>query len=792
MNAPAKPRKINEDILLDIRTHRCLIRHSELTAQTEMDWDDIVRACCEKELVYYVDLELFRSEMQIDNIAGRLKNSDTYEFQFRVNNDSDFDWVTVSAAAEERSGDGVTSVHITAFSQNILRLNGRETDDEIIREMLFKGFGRVYSNTIWIDVAADRYIVQNLYGDDCYEETPAKPTGSYTHDNQCYAMNFVYPDDRETFLRFTSIDWYRDNLSKEGVKFSFRIRHTCNGEYRWVEVNLVCTRHTAGEFHVLYWLDDVQNESFADAETQNTLMSAEIGQWRLEFRSDHTTKTLLSSSLQRILGIDEEYSAEELMPKLIERVFPDDMNMVRESVMKLGQGEKSSFMLRWEHKKLGLRYYRCGCSCIARSERYTCFCGYGQDITEDMTQIFENEQKMKAAMLQAKKANAAKTAFLSRMSHDIRTPLNGIIGLIEIDENNTDNVELLKEHRAKAKVAANHLMSLINDVLELNKLDDQNITLAHEPFSLVKMADEILTIGEMRAAESGIRLIHENCSPNIAAPYVYGSPLHVRQIFLNIIGNAIKYNKPGGSVTCRIETAARDDNTVTYRCTISDTGIGMSREFLKHIFEPFSQEQHDARSFYQGTGLGMSIVKSLVDRMNGTLEIESEKGKGSKFTVTIPFEIADSADIADAFEYSDNGDIRGVRILLAEDNSLNREIARTLLEENGAVITEAVDGQKAVELFEQNPPHTFDVILMDVMMPNVDGLRATQMIRGSLRPDAAEIPILAMTANAFSEDIERTRQAGMNAHISKPLEIKKVISVISRFCPARDPGKQEH
>ena len=791
MSTPVKPRKITEDILLDLSTRRCRVTCSEVTAQTDISWDDYLGLCFEKELIYYVDLESFRQEMQLDNITWHLKKDGVFVFQCRVNSGSDFEWITVSAVVAEKSGDEMTRLRITAESQNIYSLNGRDTDDEIIREMLFKGFGKVYSNTIWIDVLADRYLVQNLYGDDCYEEMTAKPTGFYTHDNLCYAANFVYPDDRETFLKFTSLDWYKSNLNKEGVKFSFRLRHTCNGEYRWVELNLVCTKHTDEEFHVLYWLDDVQNESFADADTQNMLMSAEIGQWRLEFRNDHTTKCLLSSSLQRILGIDDESPADQLVPKLIERVFPEDINMVRESVMRLGQGEKASFVFRWEHQKLGLRYYRCGCNCIAKSERYTCFCGYGQDITEDMKQITENEQKMKAAMLEAKKANAAKTAFLSRMSHDIRTPLNGIIGLIEIDENNTDNIELLKEHRAKAKVAADHLMSLINDVLELNKLDDQNVTLAHEPFSLAQMADEILTIGEMRATEAGVRLVHENCNPNIVVPYVYGSPLHVRQIFLNIIGNAIKYNKPGGSVTCRIETVTHDDRTVTYRCTVADTGIGMSQEFIKHIFEPFSQEQNDARSFYQGTGLGMSIVKSLVDRMNGTIEIESEKGKGSTFTVTIPFEIADSADIADAIEYSDDADVKGVRILLAEDNNLNREIAHTLLEENGAVITEAVDGQQAVEIFTQNPPHTFDVILMDVMMPNVDGLTATRMIRGSERPDAKEIPILAMTANAFSEDIQRTRQAGMNAHISKPLEIKKVISIIAKFCPGHEHGKHQ-
>lgn len=783
MSAAVKPRKITEDVVLDLSTLTCHVNRSSIVEEKELSWDELLKKCCENDHIYYIDLEPFKSQMQIDNLLNCLKNSDKYEFQFRVNSGRDFDWLTASVCPEEKSGNRITKIRFTAYHQNIFDLNGSNTDNEIIREMLFRGFGRVYSNTIWIDVPADRYIVQNLYGDDWREEMLSKPTGSYTQDNLGYAANFVYPDDRETFNKFTSLEWFRNNLNKEGVKFSFRIRHTCNGEYRWVEVNLVCTKHTAEEFHVLYWLDDVQNESFADADTQNTLMSADIGQWRLELRKDHSAKTLLSSSLQRILGISEEEAADDrLMDKLIERVYPDDINMVRESVQKLAQGEKAAFVFRWEHSTLGLRYYRCGCTCLASSERYTCFCGYGQDITEDMKQISENEARLKAAMLEARKANAAKTAFLSRMSHDIRTPLNGIIGLLDIDEHNDDNIELLKEHRAKAKVAANHLMSLINDVLELNKLDDQNVTLAHEPFSLSEMADEILTIAEMRATESGIKLIHANCAPNIAAPYVYGSPLHVRQIFLNIIGNAIKYNKPGGSVTCRIETVSTDNKTVVYRCTISDTGIGMSKEFLKHIFEPFSQEQHDARSFYQGTGLGMSIVKSLVDRMNGTLEIQSEKGVGSTFTVTIPFEIADSADVADVMEPDGDADIHGVRILLAEDNSLNREIAHTLLEENGAVITEAVDGEQAVNIFEGSAPHTFDVILMDVMMPNMDGLTATRMIRASNRPDAVEIPIIAMTANAFYEDIQRTRHAGMNAHLSKPLDMEKVISVISKFC----------
>lgn len=782
----ANSASLTEDLELDLNTMTCHISRSNVTECKEIKWNDLLVQCCERDLIYYVDLEAFNRQISLVSILGALKSSDTYTFNFRANAaDGNFVWMTVNASPAEITDGKITKLHITAADQNTYHLNGNGMDCALIKEMLFKGFGSVYSGMIFINVNENKYMVQNLYSDDCREELMEKPVGNYSDDTITYAANYIYPDDRGTFTKFCSPDWFRSNLNREGLKFSFRVRHICNGEFHWVEVNIVCTKHTETEHHVLFWMDDVQNESFADAETQNTLMSAEIGQWRLELRHDHTSKMLLSSSLERILGIGDNDSTDELVDKLSDRICDEDRNMVWHSVLSVPQGEKTTIVFRWEHPTLGMRYYRCGCTCIAKSERYTCFCGYGQDITEDMRQIIENEKKMKAAMLEAKKANAAKTAFLSRMSHDIRTPLNGIIGLLDIDERNADNIELLKEHRAKARIAANHLMSLINDVLELNKLDDKNITLAHEAFNLSQMAREILTIGEMRAVESGVRLIHEDCNLNITVPYVYGSPLHVRQIFLNIIGNAIKYNKPGGLVTCRVETFAQTDKTVTYRCTISDTGIGMSEDFLKHIFEPFAQERQDSRSFYQGTGLGMSIVKSLVDKMNGTIDIKSEKGVGSTFTVTIPFEIADSADIADALEYNDDADISGVKILLAEDNELNREIAHTLLEERGAVITDAADGKYAVELFENNPPDTFDMILMDVMMPNIDGLKATRMIREFPRSDAAGIPIIAMTANAFSEDIMRTKQAGMNAHLSKPLDIKKVISVIAKFRGAK-------
>ena len=255
----------------------------------------------------------------------------------------------------------------------------------------------------------------------------------------------------------------------------------------------------------------------------------------------------------------------------------------------------------------------------------------------------------------------------------------------------------------------------------------------------------------------------------------------MRQLFLNIYGNCIKYNKFGGKVTTILKCEGTTGSRVIYRWIIADTGVGMSQEFLKHIFDPFSQERSDARSVYNGTGLGMAIVKGLVDEMHGTIEVTSKEGIGSTFDITLPFEISEESVDTQREEVPEAGSIRGIHLLIAEDNELNAEIIETLLEDEGAEITIARDGQEAVELFKINPQGTFDAILMDVMMPYMNGLEATRIIRSLDRADAEKIPIIAMTANAFEEDVKKCIEAGMNAHLSKPLQMDKVIAVIYQY-----------
>lgn len=411
-------------------------------------------------------------------------------------------------------------------------------------------------------------------------------------------------------------------------------------------------------------------------------------------------------------------------------------------------------------------------------------------LLQDTSHMHERDEqehaRLQAAFDEMQTANRAKTDFLSRMSHDIRTPLNGIIGLLKIDEDHFDDKELVRENHRKMNIAANHLLSLINDVLQMSKLEEGNFVLTHEWISLADLTRDIVSIIIERAVDAGVQWDYEKGKSEIPYPYIYGSPLHLRQIFLNIYGNCIKYNRPGGKVSTEVELVKAEDGVCVYRWTISDTGIGMKQEFLDHIFEPFTQEKNDARSIYQGTGLGMTIVKGLVDKMNGTIEVTSEAGVGSTFIVTIPFEIAPPPEEKTVVKQKEKADIHGLNLLMAEDNELNAEIAQVLLTDEGAEVTIVPNGSQAVSRFRESTPGTFDAILMDIMMPVMDGLEATRKIRAIPRADAKCIPIIAMTANAFEEDARRCLAAGMNAHLAKPFQKEAAVEMIAECCRGKE------
>ena len=396
----------------------------------------------------------------------------------------------------------------------------------------------------------------------------------------------------------------------------------------------------------------------------------------------------------------------------------------------------------------------------------------------------EKDEKYKAELLIAAKkaeaANRAKTEFLQRMSHDIRTPINGICGLINMADHCADDMEKQTEYRTKVKEASNLLLELVNDVLDMSKLESGEVILEEIPFDLSRISREVLVVIEQMAAEQNIRIVWEK--KEITHCALIGSPGYVKRVMMNILSNAVKYNRKNGHIyiSCReIPSGQPEMTTIEFVCR--DTGIGMTDEFQKHIFEPFAQEHAGSRTKFAGTGLGMPIAKKLIETMGGTITFESENGAGTTFVIRIPFKIDLNSDKREEKkDVSDGKSIKGLHILLAEDNELNMEIAEFVLQNEGAVVTKAWNGQEAVERFKKSEPGEFDAILMDIMMPVMNGYEAAKTIRSMDRKDAKAIPIIAMTANAFTEDRIRAKEAGMDQHIAKPIDIKTILAVFDQ------------
>ena len=412
-----------------------------------------------------------------------------------------------------------------------------------------------------------------------------------------------------------------------------------------------------------------------------------------------------------------------------------------------------------------------------------CFWGYRADLAH-RKQEKEKDEKYKAELLRAAKkaeaANEAKTEFLQRMSHDIRTPINGICGMIDVADHYAEDMKKQTECRAKIKEASHLLLELINEVLDMSKLESDEVILEEIPFNLNSISEEILGVIEQMATEQNIRILWEE--KEVTHWNLIGSPVHVKRTLMNILSNAVKYNKENGYVyiSCR-EIPSKQTAMTTLEFVCRDTGIGMTEAFQKRIFEPFAQEHAGSRTKFAGTGLGMPITKKLVEKMGGTISFESKEGTGTTFVIRIPFRIdTDRKDRTETEEKMETS-IQGLHVLLTEDNELNMEIAEFVLQNEGTVVTKAWNGQEAVDIFRKSSPGEFDVILMDIMMPVMNGYEAAKMIRSLDREDAKVIPIIAMTANAFIEDRMRAKEAGMDEHIAKPVDRKLLVKVINEL-----------
>lgn len=501
--------------------------------------------------------------------------------------------------------------------------------------------------------------------------------------------------------------------------------------------------------------------------------------WTADFDDEgNPTGFWFSDECRRVLG----YETEEGLPgnggSSDRFIAPDDLARInsefRIAATEGGPYDVNYCVRRKDGKRMWVRAaakFRRDDQGIARS----CM-GVFVDIDDAVKNQARQQQALERALERADRANKVKTDFLHRMSHDMRTPLNSILGLLQICERNSDNEVLLCESHEKIRTAARHLLSLIDDTLQASKLGEGKLELVCEPVDLARLQTDVADIMQLPAANAGVSMEDHQKKESIAHQYVLGSELYLRQIFLNIYSNCIKYNRRGGKVITHVVSNKQPDGKILVRWEIADTGIGMSQEFLKHVFEPFSREENAGNSV-GGTGLGMPIVKQLVELMGGSIKVSSRLNVGSTFVISIPFEPA--AQPQKAEQAASEPTIEGCRLLLVEDNDLNAEIAATLLEGDGAYVSIAGDGAQALEAFAKSPAGTFDAILMDVMMPKMDGLAATRAIRALDRPDAARIPIIAMTGNAFQEDVQECLDAGMNAHLAKPIDMTKAGHVIA-------------
>lgn len=389
--------------------------------------------------------------------------------------------------------------------------------------------------------------------------------------------------------------------------------------------------------------------------------------------------------------------------------------------------------------------------------------------------IRENMQKLKEAARQAECANIAKTDFLRRMSHDVRTPVNGIRGMADLCRDYMDDRKKQEECLDKIVSASGFLLDLVNDALDMNKLESGKIHFENKPFDLRTLLTDVDNLLEIQACENGVEFIKRK--PELLHTHYIGSPLHLRQILQNIGTNAIRYNHENGWVSVSCNELYSDGKNAMIELICADSGKGMSKEFQQHLFEPFSQEDESGRTAYSGTGLGLAITKELVDQLGGTICFQSELGKGTTFTITFSLEI-DSQNLQEKTQPDLTESIQGLHILLAEDQELNRDILRFILEKNGAAVTEAWNGKEAVDQIRNTKPWTFDIVFMDIRMPVMNGLEAVHEIRNMDREDTKVLPVIAMSANAFPDDMERSLKAGMNAHVSKPLDAQMMIRAI--------------
>ena len=522
-------------------------------------------------------------------------------------------------------------------------------------------------------------------------------------------------------------------------------------------------------------------------ELEQTLAAARIGLFRLEFEEDCPPRLFANDTMCGLLGIEPDtLTPEQAFAYWQSRVDPAYLDTAQagvDAILKTGIGEVN---YPWNHPKLGVIYIRCGGVPDQNFDRPgSAIKGYHQDITDTVITRKKQEEELAQVNVQlqravedANRAMAAKSEFLSRMSHDIRTPINAILGMLDIAEKYHEDYARLDDCTHKIRSAANHLLSLVNDVLDMNRLENGQAKLVEAPADLNELVHDCVIMTQTQAERDGLTMTVDHITVEHNRVRCYA--LQLRQILINLLSNAVKYNRPGGNITLRADELYCNGKTVTVQYTVRDTGIGMSEEFQQHIFEPFTQENPGARTKYTGSGLGLSIVRELVEQMGGTIQLESLLGEGSLFIVTLSFAL-DTAPAEDTPAKAPAADLQGMRVLVAEDNALNMEITQFMLDELHVAYECAENGAEALCLYKNAPAGHFDAILMDMMMPVMDGTAAAAAIRALPREDAADIPIIALTANVCADVSADAAYADMNDCLFKPVQPSHLQATLAKY-----------
>ena len=590
-----------------------------------------------------------------------------------------------------------------------------------------------------------------------------------------YASEYVIQEDMDYFCNATAEETIMKHLPE---KKDYTIRYRAKGlkqDFCYFDIQYADVSHNPGEKNVIMAIRNVDSVVRTEEEMrrntarvhEETLKGSGIGMWMIVIEEGVKPKMYTDSMMRELLGVDDEILPEDCYAWWYDHVDKNFVSQIDSNMEEILVKGRSEVSYPYNHPDKGTMYIRCGgCKSYDSVHNRIRIKGYHQDVTEIMTIKQKQDKELMDALVAARRADRSKSEFISHMSHDIRTPINGIIGMVDIASRNPEDAELQKRMCNNVRESAERLLNFMNDVIEYSEMEGSRMQFTHEPVDIANIIGNILELTDKQINDKNLRVVTNYGDDTYK---LAGSLKHIRQVLYNIIENAIKYNKQNGSISISVHNEKTDEEKAECFVTVADTGIGMSREYVEHIFEPFTQGYEDARTSYKGTGLGMAICKRIMDYMQGTIEVKTNPGEGSEFTVKFPLDIYEEDTVAD--ENAENDNLAEYKILIVDDNNMNREITQFMVEELGAKAVTTCNGKEALDTFRKSERGDFDCIIMDLMMPVMDGFEASERIRNLDREDAHTIPIIPLSASSSEEDMEKAVESGMNGYLVKPISI---------------------